>query len=180
MADAAGEKDRELVRLIDAAMAEAARRSGAWIACRPGCVECCKGPFEITLLDARRLRAGLEVLSEREPERAARVTWRAREVIARGDVLSDDEFCPALDPESGLCDLYEARPVTCRVFGPAVRGEGGAVGACELCYEGASDEEIAACAVEPDPEGVEEMLVEEAEAACGRSGALTVAAALAG
>lgn len=180
MAGAAGENDRELVRLIDAAMAEAARRSGAWITCRPGCVECCKGPFEITRLDARRLKTGLEELAVREPDRAARVIWRAREVVARGDVLSDDEFCPALDPESGLCDLYVARPVTCRVFGPAVLGRGGAVGACELCYQGASDEEIAACAVAADPEGLEEGLVAEAEAACGRSGALTVAAALAG
>jgi hypothetical protein len=41
--------------------------------------------------------------------------------------------------------------MTCRLFGPAVRVEGGAVGACELCYQGASDEEIAECAVEMAP-----------------------------
>ena len=32
--------------------------------------------------------------------------------------------------------------------------------ACELCYVGATDEEIAACAVEFDPEGLELKLVE--------------------
>jgi hypothetical protein len=56
-----------------------------------------------------------------------------------------------LRPETQACDLYSFRPMTCRLFGPAVRVEGGAVGACELCYQGASDEEIAECAVEMAP-----------------------------
>jgi Fe-S-cluster containining protein len=28
--------------------------------------------------------------------------------------------CPALDPISGFCDLYEARPVACRTYGPPI------------------------------------------------------------
>jgi Fe-S-cluster containining protein len=131
----------DLVQVIDAAMSDAVRKSGDWIACRAGCFECCIGPFEITQLDAQRLRDGLAVL---DPERAARVRRRAREYAG-----GDDEACPALDPEAGTCDLYDARPLTCRVFGPAVRSHGG-IGACELCYVGASDGEIAACAVELD------------------------------
>ena len=51
--------DRELIQIVDAAMAEAARLGGAWLVCRPGCAECCLGPFPITQLDARRLREGL-------------------------------------------------------------------------------------------------------------------------
>ena len=36
--------------------------------------------------------------------------------------------------------------MTCRVFGPPVRmGDGGALGHCELCFQGASEEEVAAC-----------------------------------
>jgi len=41
----------------DAAMAEATRLSGSWLVCKAGCAECCLGPFPITQLDARRLRA---------------------------------------------------------------------------------------------------------------------------
>ncbi|MGO9260266.1 MAG: YkgJ family cysteine cluster protein [Bryobacteraceae bacterium] len=160
----------ELIRIVDAAMAEAVRRSGAWLACRPGCFECCLGAFPITQSDAERLRTGLAALASTDPERATRVEQRARESAVRnfrqfpGDPLAvlamddaeDDEPCPALDPETGTCDLYEARPVTCRTFGPAVSCGGEALGVCELCYRGASDEEIAACRVELDADAMEE------------------------
>ena len=148
--------DRALIQIVDAALAEAARRSGEWLVCRPGCFQCCLGEFAITALDARRLRAGLADLDSREPERAARVRRRAR-LATDGD----DEPCPALDPETGTCDLYAARPIVCRTFGPAMRCGDEAVGVCELCYHSATDEEIAACEVEIDPDGVESQLLAE-------------------
>lgn len=163
-------------------MAQAARLSGAWLVCRPGCAECCIGPFPITQLDARRLRAGLAQLEHRDPERAARVRQRAAQAVARlvdypGDLttgilnededaeeqfaaLPDEEYCPALDPDALTCDLYDARPITCRIFGPAVRSAGGDVlGVCELNYQAATDEQIAACQVEVDPDGMEDELL---------------------
>jgi Fe-S-cluster containining protein len=158
-----------LIQIVDATMAEAVRRSGAWLACRPGCFECCLGAFPITSGDAARLREGLSALNATEPERAARVRQRAVEAVARirrefpddpvGAALAsedEDERCPALDPATGTCDLYTSRPVTCRTFGPAVSSGGEAVGVCELCYQGASEGEIAACAVELDLSGLEE------------------------
>lgn len=98
------------------------------------------GPFPISELDAERLRRGLAGL---EPERAARVRERARQATG-----SDDEPCPALNPETGACELYAFRPVTCRMFGPAVRFSGGDIAVCELCYNGAAESEIEARAVE--------------------------------
>lgn len=86
------------------------------------------------------------------------------------DALPDamDELpCPALDPATGRCDLYSSRPITCRTFGPVTRVENGAFAACELCYTGASEEEMAACAVETDPEELENKLL----AALGKEGA---------
>jgi Fe-S-cluster containining protein len=138
-------RDAGLVQIVDAAMAEAVRKSGAWIACKPGCTPCCMGTFPITQLDAGRLQEGLRAL---DPDRATHVRDRAREAAALPEDQADDWPCPALDPVTGLCELYEARPLTCRTFGPAVRWGSDAVGACELCYDGATDEEIAACAVE--------------------------------
>ncbi|HLK48851.1 MAG TPA: YkgJ family cysteine cluster protein [Bryobacteraceae bacterium] len=161
--------DRELIQIVDTALAEAQRRSGDWLTCRLGCFQCCIGPFPITALDAIRLREGLAALQKTDPGRAGRVLARARDSVARlrrefpddpvarvleVDDAADDELCPALDPASGACDLYEARPITCRTFGPAVRfaaeAETQAAGVCELCYAGASEEQIAACAVEVD------------------------------
>ena len=169
--------DAALIQIVDAAMAEAVARGGAWIACRPGCAECCIGPFAITPLDAARLRRGLRALDAADPARARRVRDRAREAVRRiehdypGDslarVLAEDDAaesnpCPALDPETRTCDLYAFRPVTCRTFGPAVSFGGEALAVCELCYQGASDEEIAASRVEVDAENLEGRLVAQA------------------
>ena len=91
--------DRAFLQVADAALAEAVRRSGPWLACHPGCSECCLGPFPITQLDAHRLRLGLAELEARDPGRAASVRERARQ--AAGE-MGDDDPCPALDPASNF------------------------------------------------------------------------------
>ena len=167
--------DFQLVQIIDAALAAAVRRSGSWLVCRPGCTQCCYGPFEISQLDANRLRQGLAELETRDPQRAAAVRDRARQAATN---LSDDDPCPALDPATGTCDLYASRPITCRCFGPPVLCDSGAVGVCELCFDGASDEEISACVVDFDPEGLESELIDALERATGVRGMTTVALSL--
>ena len=171
--------DSALIRIVDAALAEAVRLSGAWLACRPGCTGCCMGPFPITQLDARRLREGLAELEACDPTRAGNVRERARQSakIESADA-AEDQPCPALDPATGLCDLYAARPVTCRVFGPPMRVSGGPVGLCELCFQGASDGTIAARATEIPAGPLEAELLGELEAATGCAGDTTVALAL--
>jgi len=200
-ADKIRRQDRTLVRIVDQAMAEAARRSGAWLACRLGCTQCCMGTFSITPLDAMRLRDGWRHLRETDPGRARAVLERARSAAARyrpmfpGDASagifredeleeeafherSGDDPCPALDPATGACDLYEWRPITCRTFGPAVRAAGDVLGHCELCYSGASPEQIQACQVDFDPDGVEAMVLDEVDHELGARGRTLVAFAL--
>lgn len=190
-----------MVQIVDSALAEAGRRAGKWLVCRPGCTQCCIGVFPINQLDVARLRKGLTSLQEVAPERALRVRQRARESVARlshdfpGDAdsgllaegndaeqrfaeFANDEPCPALDPETGLCELYEARPMTCRVFGPPVRSKDG-LGVCELCFQGASNKEIAACEMNADPEDMESMLLRKLEKATGVRGQTIVAFCLA-
>jgi Fe-S-cluster containining protein len=195
--------DQKLIQIVDAALAEAARKSGDWLVCRKGCTQCCHGPFAISQLDAWRLRKGLDELTSSDPKRAARVRQRAQQSVKRlsdnfpGDpktgILAEDEEaeaafadfandepCPALDPETGACDLYESRPMTCRTFGPPVRsGEEGGLAVCELCYHGATAQQIADCEMEPDPDNVEERLIAEAEKQTGKGGATIVAFCLA-
>ncbi len=126
----------DLVQIVDAALAEATLKAGAWLACRPGCTDCCIGPFPISAADAARLRQGL---AEIEPVRAAAIVQRAH-------AFTEDDFCPALDPSTGFCELYSSRPITCRTFGPPIHFRGEALGICELCFDGAGEEVVAACA----------------------------------
>jgi Fe-S-cluster containining protein len=193
--------DQKLVQIVDAALADVTRRSGDKLACRPGCTQCCIGVFAINQLDAARLQRGLRKLEAEAPERGAAVRERARDAVSRlsgnfpGDAASgilgdseeciqrfehfgNDEPCPALDPQSGLCELYESRPMTCRVFGPPVRSEGG-LGVCELCFQGASSEEIAACEMVADPENLEERLIADIEKLSGKRGESIIAFCLA-
>jgi len=68
--------------------------------------------------------------------------------------------------------------MTCRVFGPPVRSEDG-LGVCELCFQGATDEQIAACEMKPDPDDLESDLVEELEMTTGTRGNTIIAFCLA-
>ncbi|HEV2273485.1 MAG TPA: YkgJ family cysteine cluster protein [Acidobacteriaceae bacterium] len=175
--------DSKLIQILDAALADAARRSGEWLVCRPGCTQCCVGVFAINQLDAVRLRDGLRRLAGDDPERAAALRERVRasverlsggfpgdpltgelddseEAEARFEEFANEEVCPALDPATGRCDLYSSRPLPCRAFGPPVRSEGG-LGVCELCYHGATEEQIAACEMPVDPDGLEPEILKE-------------------
>ena len=177
--------DGALIQIVDAALADAARRSGEWLVCRPGCTQCCVGVFAINQLDAVRLRRGLAELEQTDAARTGRIRARARDSIqrlsaefpgnAKTGVLDEgpaaeerfaefanDEVCPVLDRETGLCDLYDSRPMTCRTFGPPVRTDGG-LGVCELCFHGASDEQIAACEMVVDSDDVESKLLGQLE-----------------
>src|ERR1043165_2401274 len=113
--------DQKLIQIVDAALSEAARKSGEWLACRKGCTQCCYGAFPISQLDAWRL--------QKDPKHSAQVRRRAQESVKRlsaafpgnpqTGILAEDEDaeaafadfaneepCPALDPEPGACDLY--------------------------------------------------------------------------
>jgi Fe-S-cluster containining protein len=188
--------DRRLLEGVGEALADAARRSGDWLVCHAGCTQCCIGPFGITALDALRLREGFDGLDAADPARAAAVRARAAAYIeaiapiypgdpATGELHDEDALpdsmdeiaCPALDPGTGRCELYSARPITCRVFGPATLAGGDILATCELCYEGATDSQILACAVDVDPEGLEKKLLASL-AETGPAGTTIVAYAL--
>lgn len=192
-------QDSAFVALVDGAFRSAALRSGPHLLCRPGCAQCCTGVFAITPADALRLRQGLAVLQQDDPARAARVQERAASSWSRlaprfpGDAVSGrldvdengdsvdtfDDFanfepCPALDPEHGTCDLYAARPQTCRVFGPPIAtGEG--YGVCELCFRTANANEIAHAAIHPPAEELSAALDQAAIDAGEPAGSTVVA-----
>src|SRR5580692_776127 len=77
--------DAQLVQIMDAALADAAHRAGDWLACRPGCTQCCHGAFAINALDVARLQTGMSALRESDPSRVESIQQRARTWLA--------EFC---------------------------------------------------------------------------------------
>ena len=160
------------VQIVDLAVADAYQRGGSHLVCHPGCSQCCIGVFPIAHEDAARLRKGLALLEQSDPERSQRIRSRVRASLTRLDPwfpgniatgilneeheaailfeeFANDEPCPVLDLEHGTCDLYEHRPILCRTFGPPMRSEGDNgeinLATCELCFIHASTEEIAAC-----------------------------------
>jgi Fe-S-cluster containining protein len=161
--------DSLLVQIMDDAFTEASQHAGERLVCRQGCTQCCHGAFVVNPLDVLRLRSGMDMLRATEPALAAEIEHRAQmwvvehEASFPGDpqtgVLGTSDFdrerfesfaneapCPALDTESGRCDLYAWRPLTCRIFGPPVRmGDGNALAHCELCFVGASQDDVEAC-----------------------------------
>ena len=182
------EQEAHLVQIVDAALADATRRSGPHLVCRPGCTPCCHGAFAINALDALRLRTAMAEIAGADPAQAETIAARARlyleefspsfpgnpETGILGDTEADleafadfanDAACPALDPESGLCEVYAARPMTCRVFGPPVRsqnddGSEEGLSVCELCFTQATPEEIAAAEMQV-PHAEEQALLDQ-------------------
>lgn len=171
-----------LFPMIDSALESAVERSGAWLACRPGCHQCCVGVFPISPLDAAALRDGLalsaddvrvRILARAEASRERLIAMGFPGDAATGELFTEreheelfedfgnDEVCPALDPVAGTCDLYAYRPVQCRTFGPPVRDDEGALTVCELCFVDAPEDEVERCEMDQSWRGLEQELIEE-------------------
>ena len=194
----------DLVQIVDAAVASAYRRGGHHLVCRPGCTQCCHGVFSISHEDAARLRDGLEALKLSDPAKAHRIQIRTTDSLTRfvplfpgnphtgilaedyessplfadEDSIGDTEPCPALDPATGTCDLYEHRPIVCRTFGPPMRTADGNLATCELCYIHASTQEIEGSEVDPTLPALEQQSTEAFNAAHSTHGETIVAFAL--
>ena len=197
-----------LIQIVDAALLSATQRSGPHLACRPGCTQCCYGIFPISQQDAHRLREALQVLEQTDPEKSHRIQARAAASRTRlnphfpgdpatgilaedyessplftdesEDSIGDNEPCPVLDPATGTCDLYEARPILCRTFGPPMRTAEDNLATCELCFIHATTEEIAACELDPTIPAQEEASNEAFNAAHNLHGQTLIAYALRG
>jgi Fe-S-cluster containining protein len=155
--------DSQLIQIVDASLAAAARHAGAHLACYAGCAVCCFGPFPITMRDAERLR---ESWLTADPHVASQIAQRAEAARAQlaksfpGNAalgllnanIDEAAFaaqyenlaCPVLNPDSGQCSLYDARPIACRLYGLPTRVDGEDLPHCPLCFRRASAGEIEA------------------------------------
>jgi Fe-S-cluster containining protein len=123
-----GEVDHWFNRCLDA--------GGSKFSCRGGCSACCRGLFDITLLDAFLLKEAFSSLPQPIRETILEKSkTRLNELQRRWPELhppyllndlpldewqrmpEDDETpCPLLD-DKGFCLVYNSRPLTCRLHG---------------------------------------------------------------
>jgi Fe-S-cluster containining protein len=128
---------RELLVKVDHWFARCSDSSPHQIRCRTGCSHCCRGLFDITLLDAALLRSGFtnlpgavrEDLRSKALKRITDIQLLLPDFIQPFllDNLSDEELssimpedddtpCLLLDSDQ-RCLLYDYRPLTCRLHG---------------------------------------------------------------
>lgn len=126
-----------LLREVDSWFAGCVQGHGELITCAQGCSSCCRGLFDITLLDALYLRKGFDLLSadiqhsirlkaqaQLEPLATRWPTFTAPWILNSipetewDDMMPEDDEtpCPLLS-EAGSCLVYDHRPMTCRLNG---------------------------------------------------------------
>jgi Fe-S-cluster containining protein len=136
-----------LLERLDQWQAAARAAHPGIVPCAPGCAQCCRGPFDISVADAELVMEAVRAL---DPARRREVVDRARDSIRRMrnlvsewrepfaiDAIGDQEFdrvsealadlpCPLLD-DGGRCLGYANRPLVCRMIGLGMVTESGFV-----------------------------------------------------
>ncbi len=122
---------------VDTVFVRVKEQCGDAVTCTVGCSDCCHAVFDITLIEAMYLNhslrskitngeelSGLEERANKADRELFRLKRQAYKAQQRG--MDDMEIletmgkerirCPLLN-ESDKCIAYEARPITCRLYG---------------------------------------------------------------
>jgi Fe-S-cluster containining protein len=120
----------QLLAKVDLMFNSVVERNPGQFQCQRSCYACCQPGLTISNIEATRIR---EWLSEN-----ADVFAKIRD---SSTMMNDKNYCPLLD-KSGLCSIYEVRPMICRSHGMPVSwgaSEGGSQeerDVCPLNFEG--------------------------------------------
>ncbi len=115
------------------------------VRCRPGCEDCCYAVFDLTFIEAlyinhqynHQLSADQRESINKKANQTDRQLYKLKRDAAREVARGHDEEeivgrmgrirsrCPLLNTEN-QCDLYDFRPITCRLYGIplAISGKG--------------------------------------------------------
>jgi Fe-S-cluster containining protein len=127
----------QLQREADALFEHVRRDNSDCVHCREGCSDCCHALFDLSLVEAMYINRSFLTSFDYGPQRSEIMTRASRTdrdltklkrkmfqaerdgspaevIMAR--VAEAKIPCPLLD-ENECCLLYEARPVTCRIYG---------------------------------------------------------------
>lgn len=137
------EKYRQLVEQVDAAFDKIQTAYDDCVSCKVGCADCCHALFDLSLVEALHIKNEFDAklsndqrskIIERANE-ADRQVYRLKRQAHKDQQAgkSENEIldwmaaqrvrCPLLN-EKDQCELYESRPITCRLYGvPTVIGD---------------------------------------------------------
>lgn len=87
--------------------------------CKAGCAFCCYHSVACSKAEAMQI-AG-HIASDPVLTRRVRRAASERAGLDAKRILAQHEPCPLLDPETGMCGVYEIRPIACRGCGSASR-----------------------------------------------------------
>jgi Fe-S-cluster containining protein len=137
------EKYRNLVEQIDAAFDKIESAYTDCVSCKVGCADCCYALFDLSLVEALYIKdkfeaRGTDDVRAKIIERANaadRKIYRLKRQAHKDQQSGKQEKeifdwmsaqrvrCPLLNDQD-QCELYESRPITCRLYGvPTVIGE---------------------------------------------------------
>jgi len=139
------EKYEELVAAAEEAFNRVKNDHPDCVKCKVGCADCCHALFDLTLIEALYINHKFKVAfagEKREPllERANRsdrkvhkIKKKAHKLLQEGckdaeiieRIAAETVRCALLNDQD-LCDLYDFRPITCRLYGvpTAIGGKG--------------------------------------------------------
>lgn len=130
-------KYEALVAEVDAVFARVAQQHPDCVTCEKGCSECCHALFDLSLVEAMYLNRRFKE-TYGDGERRSKIISRANEADRRSYKLKRQAYrdsqngveaqeilnrmarerlrCPLLG-EDDACELYQSRPITCRLYG---------------------------------------------------------------
>lgn len=129
-------KYEKIVDLVDSAFERVKKQNGDLVKCESGCSDCCHALFDLTLVEAIYINHRfLELFKDQKREeiierantadrKIYKIKRQAHSALEKGrnevqilaDIGAERVRCPLLNKEE-RCELYQCRPITCRVYG---------------------------------------------------------------
>ncbi|MBU0993729.1 MAG: YkgJ family cysteine cluster protein [Proteobacteria bacterium] len=130
------DKYETYVQMIDGIFKKVGNEYGYCVKCKPGCDDCCYALFDLSFIEAvyinRRFKENFSgdqrSLLIEKAARADRQIHKLKksafqqlkhgrdEIGILGDMAMERVRCPFLN-EKSKCDMYDMRPITCRLYG---------------------------------------------------------------
>lgn len=130
------EKYQEIVKQVDELFERVQKEHPECVTCKMKCADCCHALFDLTLIEAIYINhqinnhiKGKEKskliekanLADRKTHRIKRQAYKSKtagkdETEILMDIAAERVRCPLLNDDE-MCDLYEHRPITCRLYG---------------------------------------------------------------
>ena len=139
------EKYEELVAAAEDAFKRVKNDHPDCVKCKVGCADCCHALFDLTLIEALYInhkfkaafagekREPLLARANRSDRKVFKIKKKAGKLLKEGcrdeeileRIAAETVRCALLNDQD-LCDLYECRPITCRLYGvpTAIGGKG--------------------------------------------------------